>query len=105
MKAVFKMLEDGGFVAGDEDSRMTAYAYPSSPHANVAKRYPKLVAEEMLEAERSSYRKIPAVQEHDRKNWLLLGILRHPENCEHPPEETCMNCRPWWGSCVSRNDL
>lgn len=105
MKAVFRMLEDGGFVAGDEDSRMTAYAYPSSPHAGVAKRHPKAVAEDMLGSERQSYRTIPAIQEYDRKNWLLLGILRHPEGCDHGPEEQCQNCRPWWGSAVSRNDL
>ena len=73
MKAVFKMLDDGGFVAGDADSRMTAYAYPTSPHAIVAKRYPKLVAEEMLESERVCFRKVPAVKEYDAKNWLLIG--------------------------------
>lgn len=73
MEIVFRMLNDGGFVAGDRDTEITSYAYPSSPHAIVAKRYPKLVAEEMMAGERKSYRAIPAIQEYDRKNWLLLA--------------------------------
>lgn len=73
MDIVFKMLDDGGFVAGDRDSEMTSYAYPSSPHAIVAKKYPKLVAEEMIENERMNYRAIPAVKEYDRKNWLFMA--------------------------------
>ena len=72
MDVVFKMLDDGGFVAGDRDSGMTSYAYPSSPHANVAKKHPKLVAEDMLGSEWMQARSIPAVKEYDRKNWLLL---------------------------------
>ena len=73
MKAVFKMLDDGGFVAGDSDSRMTSYAYPGSPHALVAKQHPKAVAEDMLESERQSFRKVPAIHQYDAKNWILIG--------------------------------
>ncbi len=72
MEIVFKMLEDGGFVAGDRGSGLTAYAYPSSSHANVAQRYPKLVAEEMIENEKPHYRQLDSVKEYDRKNWLIL---------------------------------
>jgi len=72
MEVIFKMLEDGGFVAGDRGSGMTSYAYPSSPHAIVAKKHAKLVAEDMVTSERMSYRAIPAIKEYDRKNWLLL---------------------------------
>ena len=72
MDLVFKMLEDGGFVAGDRGSGMTSYAYPSSPHANVAKKHPKLVAEDMLSREWMQARNIPAVKEYDRLNWKLL---------------------------------
>jgi hypothetical protein len=74
MDVVFKMLEDGGFVAGDRGSGMTSYAYPSSPRAKVAKRYPMLVAEDMLSSETMNFRTIPAVQEYDRKNWETLGV-------------------------------
>lgn len=70
---VYKMLPDGGFVAGDMASQFTAYAYPSSPHALVAKKYPKAVAEDMLGSERADYRKLDAVKEYDRRNWDLLN--------------------------------
>ena len=72
MNPVFKMLPDGGFVAGDTDSRLTSYAYPSSPHAIVAKKHARLVAEDMLGSERIEYRKIPAIAEYDARNWKLL---------------------------------
>jgi hypothetical protein len=72
MDLKFRMLDDGGFVAGDCDSEMTSYAYPSSPHALVAKNHPKAVAEDMLGSERIEYRAVPAVKEYDRKNWLLI---------------------------------
>ena len=72
MDVVFKMFEDGGFVAGDRDSGMTSYAYPSSPHATVAKNHSQAIAEDMLGSERQDFRAIPAIKEYDRKNWLLL---------------------------------
>jgi len=74
MNVVFKMLDDGGFVAGDRDSGMTSYAYPSSPHAIVAKKHAKLVAEDMLGSERMSYRAVPAIKQYDLKNWELLAV-------------------------------
>lgn len=70
---VYKMLPDGGFVAGDMASQLTSYAYPSSPHALVAKKHPKAVAEDMLGSERADYRKLDAVKDYDRKNWELLN--------------------------------
>lgn len=73
MKIRFRTLEDGGFVAGDTDSQITSYAYPSSPHALVAKRHPKAVAEDMLGSEKIHYRQLESVKEYDRKNWLLLS--------------------------------
>lgn len=72
MEVIFKMLEDGGFVAGDKGTGMTSYAYPSSPHANVAKKHPKAVAEDMIGSEKMAYRVMPWGKEYDRKNWLLL---------------------------------
>jgi len=66
------MLPDGGFVAGDTDSKLTSYAYPTSPHAIVAKKYAKHVAEDMLAAESVWMRKIPSVADYDARNWTLL---------------------------------
>lgn len=93
MDVVFKMLDDGGFVAGDRDSEMTSYAYPSSPYALAAKNYPKLVAEDMLASERIHYRNVPAVKEHDDRNWRLLSRAdqqlppSEPEGAPAPPAQ------------------
>ena len=73
MEIVFKILEDGGFVAGDRGSGLTCYAYPNSPHANVARNHPKAVAEEMLSSERINYRTVSAIRNYDRENWARLG--------------------------------
>lgn len=79
MKVQFAYLTNGAFVAGDMNSGMTSFAYPSSPHAIVAKKYPALVAAEMIESERMSYRSIPAVQDYDCRNWKIL----HDESSDH----------------------
>ena len=73
MTVQFKLLADGGFVAGDSESGMTSYAYPSSPHAVAAKKHAELVAEEMLASERADYRAIPAIREYDRRNWERIN--------------------------------
>ena len=85
MDAVFKALEDGGFVAGDKGSGMTSYAYPSSPHALVARRYPKQVAEDMLASERIYYRSVPAIRKYDRKNWMLIEGVTDQDIAEIMP--------------------
>jgi len=72
MSVVFKMLPDGGFIAGDTGSRLTSYAYPSSPHAIVAKKHPRAVAEDMLGAEKVHYRQLDSVKEYDNRNWETL---------------------------------
>ena len=46
---VYRMFEDGGFVAGDTATERTSYAYPTSTHAIDAKRNPAKVAAEMVE--------------------------------------------------------
>ena len=100
MEIVFKMLEDGAFVAGDRGSGMTSYAYPSSPHANVAKKHPKAVAEDMLGSERQDFRNIQAIKEYDRKNWETLEktaalTVQTGQCCEHgsgAPGGVCAKC-------------
>ena len=81
MNIVFRMMPDGGFVAGDRDSEMTSYAYPSSPHALVAKKHPKAVAEDMLASERMDYRKIPAILEYDAANWRKIAGASETARC------------------------
>ena len=45
---VYNLLPDGGFVCGDTETRATSYAYPSSDHADKAKKSPAKVAIEMV---------------------------------------------------------
>lgn len=72
MNVIFATLPDGAFVAGDRDSGMTAYAYPGSPHAMMANKHARLIAEDMLRSERMSYRSVPAVKDYDLANWHRL---------------------------------
>lgn len=72
---VWKLLPDGGFVAGDTQSRLTSYAYPTSVSAIAAKRDPNKIAHEMMRAEnillklRSTFPR----PDYDARNWQLLG--------------------------------
>ena len=38
MNPCWKLTDDGALVCGDLDSRVTSYAYPTSPNAETAKR-------------------------------------------------------------------
>ena len=71
---VFKLLPDGGFVAGDTESRLTSYAYPTSTHANAAKRKPEATAREMVKNESRALHSfgVPRVVEYDAHNWQRL---------------------------------
>lgn len=93
------MLDNGAFVAGDRDTEMTAYAYPTSPHAIVAKKYPKRVAEDMLAAESVWMHKTPYAQNYDAANWRLIAgtpSTETPKNEEHDssvcPHDKCGEC-------------
>lgn len=69
-----KLLPDGGFVAGDDVSGFTSYAYPSSPYADSARRRPMTVAKHMLDGEASTpyTRNMQSVREYDARNWETL---------------------------------
>lgn len=71
---VFKMLDDGAFVAGDTETQRTSYAYPTSPHATEAKRKPIDVAHEMMKNENCSTRDRSApIFLYDQRNWARLA--------------------------------
>lgn len=74
MTVVFKLDEQGGFTAGDTVTRVTVYAYPTSPIAQRAKRDPAKVAAARLARENAySFRGSPViVAEHDARNWSKL---------------------------------
>jgi uncharacterized protein (DUF608 family) len=71
---VFKILPDGGFVAGDTATGVTSYAYPSSIYATAARKKPAKVAADMIQGESSLSRTYSEyAKEYDRKNWETLN--------------------------------
>ena len=76
MAIVYKLDSDGGFTCGDTESRVTVYAYPTSPMASSAKRDPLATATVRLEREnRASFRGSPLiVADYDARNWRVLGV-------------------------------
>ena len=77
-KVVFGWDSNNGFVAGEVNSGITAYAYPTSEHAKRAMNDPECVAAEMLNEE-SQVIPLPGIRdEYDHANWELLG--RRPRN-------------------------
>ena len=54
MAIIYKIEADGGFVCGDTNTGLTAYAYPTSPHASNAAKSPaqaQKTADAMIKAE------------------------------------------------------
>lgn len=85
MSLIYRLDDDGAFVCGDSDSRITAYAYPTSKHARVAGRGPVMageVARIMLGQEtqwrqtiaRRPVQGMPDVSTQDDRNWLRLEV-------------------------------
>lgn len=52
MAIIHKFDQSGGFAAGDTDTGLTSFAYPSSTHATDAKRNADKVAAEMMANEK-----------------------------------------------------
>ena len=48
---LYYLRPDGAFIAGDTQRHVTAYAYPTSPHAQEARARPGIVAERMMAGE------------------------------------------------------
>jgi hypothetical protein len=79
MAIVFTQDAQGGFVAGDTETRLTAYAYPSSPYANESRARPEDTAAKMIKGE--AWRKdhqsrtflgAPSLREYDGRYWEIL---------------------------------
>jgi hypothetical protein len=74
---VYNLLPDGGFVCGDTETRRTSYAYPSSPHADAAKRKPAKVALEMMARENAcTFAASPLCASYNVRNWNELEDSR-----------------------------
>ena len=69
----------GGFIAGDEFSGATVYAYPSSSHATSARKDPRKIAIKMLKKEIlfrdavGSAEMLARFREGDQRNWARLA--------------------------------
>lgn len=69
----FKILPDGAFVCGDTGTGVTVYSYPTSIHANAAKRNAEVAARSILR-EQPRYRGFPEiVAAYDKRNWETLA--------------------------------
>jgi hypothetical protein len=74
MTIVFKMLPDGGFLAGDTETRRTTHADPKSLFSTKAQRAPARVAADLMAAENDlrSWRDEPKYIGRDTVRWLEL---------------------------------
>jgi len=73
MPIVWKICEDGSFVAGDTVTGVTSYAYPTSLRVAHAKRNPEREAKEMLANERKEDHETPYGLQYDKHNWERLN--------------------------------
>lgn len=74
MAIVYHYGKDGSFVAGDTETKLTRYSYPSSPNAVWAKTDPLRTARDMIRQE-TSWRGLPAGKhypDYDKRNWERL---------------------------------
>ena len=70
----WRLLPDGGFVAGDPATGRTAYAYPNSAYAEWAKHNPAREAEMMLRsANRYGGPNAQETADYDARNWARMG--------------------------------
>lgn len=71
---VFRLEPDGGFVAGDTETRRTSYAYPSSPNATLARKLPERIAGEMIASANRFAASCPnaQIEEYDARMWASL---------------------------------
>src|SRR5579862_6590692 len=75
---ILYLLEpDGGFLVGDTETRFAAYAYPTSDHADAARKDPAAIAATMLEEENKLgfCRASSGVPERDAKWMAKLEAL------------------------------
>jgi hypothetical protein len=73
MSIVYKMLPDGGFLAGDTETRRTSYAFATSPFALLANKSPEKIATEMMrERNLFSWNDLPPYEGANAEHWRIL---------------------------------
>jgi hypothetical protein len=70
---VYKLDERGGFTAGDTETGITSYAYPSSVWAVTARSKPMKAAQLMISMERECMHESDYAKAYDARNWVTLG--------------------------------
>jgi len=73
MAIVYLLDDEGGFTAGNTETRITCYAYPTSTYATAARKGQKrlAIATEMLRDERRIGAYYEA--EYDERNWARIN--------------------------------
>ncbi len=74
MRITYMMDEQGGFTAGDRATTRTAYAYPTSPHATMARTMPERVAREMLKAANACSVPEDIRRDYDGRHWHAMFL-------------------------------
>ncbi|NUB25743.1 hypothetical protein [Azospirillum brasilense] len=70
MAILFMRTPEGGFLAGDTETGLTSYAFPTSTHATRARKHPAKIAAEMMASETASSRSaVPGAAARDAQ-WL-----------------------------------
>jgi len=78
----YMITADGGFLCGDTETGLAAFAYPTSPHAEQAKRCPDTIARHMIAAEPTVAHgryATPGIEERDRR-WIAQ-LLQTGKEC------------------------
>lgn len=68
---VFRMDAQGGFTAGDTVTRLTAYCYPTSFNAVIARKQPERIAHELIKGAKLFATLDRA--DYDARNWATLS--------------------------------
>jgi hypothetical protein len=81
MNPCWTITEDGAFICGDLDSRVTAYSYPSSPNAEKAKRLarhgiPAIMRFAVRVVTKTAKLRVGAEHEaeYDARNWRKINV-------------------------------
>ncbi|MBB4200600.1 hypothetical protein CCR94_18260 [Rhodoblastus sphagnicola] len=84
MNLCWTITDDGAFICGDFDSRVTSYSYPTSPNAEKAKRLArrgipavKKFAVRVIDTATRSRVGCEREAEYDARNWRRINAGAH----------------------------
>ncbi|MGE4043405.1 MAG: hypothetical protein AB7F35_01030 [Acetobacteraceae bacterium] len=82
MAVIYNFDDNGAFLAADTQTRRSAYAYPTSPHAAAAKKNGKKIAHAMMESENAdgAWRDAPEFRQRDEERIRTICNLNIPSS-------------------------